>query len=821
MMITTTNYTYAWVISSSISLSWITNPSSTWTGSNAWKIVFPNNTDGVKVDASGLNTNSLTWITITWDFWLSETSSSSSWSLWYATFDTWLSNKVILVNNWNNTFTFSWIAWSNAAWEIYFTKTNSVVWDDSTKVVYDRTNNKVSWCAWSVNLWWICLNDFKLDTTPIDLTISPWTDLLKTQIANDSIKLLTFPSYPTANWASRIVIDNWNSLTLKSTYDIPFNIQNHDMRAAKDYNITIYDENWSYSTSFIKIVAWAPAINADPNKITPWATASIFTGTTNISKVANNDQAHNIDFKLRDKYGNPVITVPWIKTVKVTLKFSNNVDKDQILDLNTWDAIKYNPTWLSSSLTDKNLFTWSTSSWDYKMDIKSLAPTKAWYSETTLNNDISLNNLTVEVSAFPWYTNVWAWTNSNLFPITDTRFSTIKNNLKFTPPVYVSDLTNSSDANKSKWKILRDVPTTFTWIITFDNPTNVSNISITHKLNTTNSTWDSDSFIRFKVDASRSNWTPFSTWDTNSWTNIKNKYTWSLSSGYKYDTFTVTPKIISAWAPNFWVKYSSNVAYDMSWENILYPSYKYNPTSNNLVNNQLKVAWLVNNASTQTNSKVVIDDKTSYIWKVDKPTVIANIKKNIVKYQRVWKWTDWVLYINWVTKKLSELTLLTDTNTIIVDWWDLIIDQNINSWTLKALIALKWNIIITKNVQKIYATLVTDRSVLSWDSTRFYTPNEAQDQLFIKWSVLSYNTIWWSSSATPKCPFYVTTTCTQSEALKYDFNNFRYYINWDGTPWSRQWIPVSWISSNYDNSPMIVEYDSTLQTNPPKVFLNN
>jgi hypothetical protein len=167
----------------------------------------------------------------------------------------------------------------------------------------------------------------------------------------------------------------------------------------------------------------------------------------------------------------------------------------------------------------------------------------------------------------------------------------------------------------------------------------------------------------------------------------------------------------------------------------------------------------------------------------------------------------------------------TWVETIIVDWEDIIIWSDItkNPWTVKTIVALKksdwtkWNIWISNWVQFVWATLIADRSILSGDWSTYYTDtNSAIRQLFIKWSVISYNTIGWSSRTPVICPFYIDKTiCDLQKAMRYDFNHFRSYIN------VVSWNPVPWLNTSiawYANAPVIIEYDSDTQKNPPRII---
>lgn len=166
--------------------------------------------------------------------------------------------------------------------------------------------------------------------------------------------------------------------------------------------------------------------------------------------------------------------------------------------------------------------------------------------------------------------------------------------------------------------------------------------------------------------------------------------------------------------------------------------------------------------------------------------------------------------------------------TIIVIWHDVILDTENTIWmndgNMRWLIVLKdsdgngWNIIISDKVQQIYALVFAEGSLFSGVKTATWliVPyvsrwafNIPQNQLYIKWLLISKNTISWSRQNPPVCPV-VVGNCTQSTAEIYDLNYFRTYDPLDPT---QRAIPYSW--STLDTASVIVEYDNTILSNPP------
>ena len=833
------NNSNAATVADNILLTWNVAEDTTWAW-YGWKLVFPNNTTNwVKIITSSYsmnqaNFNEWTWdMWITWNFWLSNLSSSTDSNLGWCSFDIWnvaWASKVKLKNNWNNTFTFSGYAWCNAAWWIYFSQTNLVPWDNNTKVVYNRWTWKINGCAFSENLWWICIDNISLDTTPPDVNDASWVNFSKPFAANHT-KSLTTPEN-----IQKIEVQNRNST---ATTNYITNTFTHDFRKAKSYQFIVTDSSWNISNpSNISVVAWTPSVTLNPNNI--WVTeASTFTSTLNDEKIADNTETHNINFKLRDTYWNVIKNETGIKNVTVEIWFDNNVDTDQINNLDLWNAISYsnNPFSLVNWLV-LNSGSWYNVSWNYNIDIKSKAPTKAWYTFTSNNNDIKVSNLKVIVTALNW--NTWVWENTPAWANFTQKYNT---NFKFTPVIKVDSLTNNTNNI-----FIRDIETEFSWNIVLNKSPwsdNITNLDIQHKLDIMSWSTFMNHRISFQ-DIEKTNNTQKCIWYvkpnsnntdytyeyTNSDCNLSigNKsniikyYSWPIGDNF-LDWFKATPKIVLAALSKFDVKYSSNINYNLWNDNIKYPSLEQ-IYSNSAINNEINITWITH--KNENSFAVVEDSSINYIWKLDKTEIYTQIKKNISQYEKVWVWTYWsVKYFN-TTQSINNSSFSTWIDTIIVNGWNVIITNDILkvSWKPKIIIALKksdgtwWNIWIKNTVQFVAATLITDRSLLSWDWSNYYSDNSsAKNQLFIKWSILSYNTIGWASSATPKCPFYINTTCDLQTAKRYDLNHFRWFVNWVNTSinWSSYWIDMT--KNWYANAPMIVEYDSEIQTKTPSILL--
>jgi hypothetical protein len=177
------------------------------------------------------------------------------------------------------------------------------------------------------------------------------------------------------------------------------------------------------------------------------------------------------------------------------------------------------------------------------------------------------------------------------------------------------------------------------------------------------------------------------------------------------------------------------------------------------------------------------------------------------------RWWGWV----WPAGKKSIIIIGGD---VILDpaqvWLATTPDQ--------ALIVLKdengngGNIIITENVGRIYGFLYAEGSIYSGDKTATWAVvpyinqwvwNIPANQLYIKWVVVSKNTIGGSLQSPPTCPV-VITNCTTANSQLYDLNYLRTY---DPTDSSQKNVPYN--DPRFNNASTVIEYNQSLATNPP------
>lgn len=200
-------------------------------------------------------------------------------------------------------------------------------------VFFNKPTGTFHGFAWSENLGWINMDGLMTDITAPDITAN-----FKPFAASGSkVFTLSDPS-PVASGINlyKFEVDDWNNdaTWYISEYNTPDPKFTHDFRKAKDtyYRLRITDPFGNSSEGTVKVVANVPAdsITLPIDGFMAGGVASVYTGSFIESRVADADQTHSVNIKLRDQYGNSVKTEPGIKDVTVTIGFDNNVDKNQI-----------------------------------------------------------------------------------------------------------------------------------------------------------------------------------------------------------------------------------------------------------------------------------------------------------------------------------------------------------------------------------------------------------------------------------------------------------------------------------------------------------
>lgn len=780
------------------------------------KIVFPETGSWVWLNAKNLDEMSQTKVNGT--FWIQSLWGAIDKSLWWVTFDHGISasDTNLVQSGSTNIYILKGFAWSKAAGWIYF-------WDnlwEANKAKYNRTTGKFSWYGWNQNIGWIPMWGLTLITTAPEINlpnIFAATDMKSIQIHTPALSVIS-------------EIENHANTTKTIRTDKNFS---HNFQTAKTWNYSyeIKDNFWNKRTWDVQVVANIP-VNISPI-ISSW------------SKLADWKKEHSIELELKDTYGNPVVNIPWIKKVEVDISFHNDINKNQIDEVYffMWDSVSYNnKSWFPyiSNIVNATTAT-HTINGKYQVSFSSLTPTKTWYPWGKW--DINIKTLSYTVKAQNWHTGIWELgvDKVDIFWWTKPESSYFS----FSPAVLVESISANPE------RILRDVPVTFNGNVQKATLENIQDFKIQHILDI--STNLLMSFQDVKKQESSSDivtclW--YNTWSyIIQWWNVNCSLTLSNSSniflskswGFSSYTssFSATPKLVTIADPIFSPNYSSIISYTIDGNTVMYNSMQRN-FQNLISNQQVKIAGISNNGwyETSINSTNKILDTT--ILKSDLRTQIAKNVETLTKNTKIapnieystWTYTLWY----WWSGK----------DTLIVKWADVIIKTNIlKSWwgKLNSIVVLRengvgWNIWIDKNIQFISAIIYADWHLLSGNGTDVYTeikmPSDAQNQLFIKWTVVSNNTIWGSSKIPYLCPYRynIWLDCNEQHARKYDLNHFRHFIEWENGRWKifsgvwndriETWFDIIDMAKTwYKEAPMIIEYDNQIQLNPPKIFLSN
>jgi len=334
--------------------------------------------------------------------------------------------------------------------------------------------------------------------------------------------------------------------------------------------------------------------------------------------------------------------------------------------------------------------------------------------------------------------------------------------------------------------------------------------------------------------------------------------------------------------------------------------------------NDIKILW---NASTKWANKSILtwEKKLNVWWDIKKWKIRNDIKKKFV--QIMW----WNSFDNWCTinngsNSCSSFTIKWEKifpikwNLIFswdynINWrqtfvvyWNIYINGNLYKWSKNSLLTLvsfnddwfsrwglifsnlvnissvKWFIYINPKVTNIDAYMYAQGSLLSYNWTKIYDGSNITDtagdkniynQLYVRWWIISTNTIWWSRLAdtdpfNKRFPWFITwSSLSQNQAQAFDLIYLRRYMlvddsyywgtdskkipylpvsiasnTWDYNSnkpymWWQKKCQFAWssvncnlddnnnlknIPKNWISYPLYIEYDPLFNINPPVIF---
>jgi hypothetical protein len=222
---------------------------------------------------------------------------------------------------------------------------------------------------------------------------------------------------------------------------------------------------------------------------------------------------------------------------------------------------------------------------------------------------------------------------------------------------------------------------------------------------------------------------------------------------------------------------------------------------------------------------------------------------------------------NITTNKMS----VTWENTLIVQWWNLYITNDIYNTNKNSILTIivkrdewnrrknGWNVYIHPNVTNIDAVIIAEWSILNFNissSPQVLTKSNASSslrkQLLIYWAINTKNTLWDSTNSSIGTDHYENGLTWSGEiyslwnlrAFQPMWNsaisswNCNYVINWSNVTamntnstaetyafaWKRQcfrdWTALWTLRTTEKLAPIVIEYNPLLQSNPPRILQN-
>ena len=535
---------------------------------------------------------------------------------------------------------------------------------------------------------------------------------------------------------------------------------------------------------------------------------------------------------LKDTYWNEIIPASWIsRTIDFNFNTNHNLNTDQ--HLNVWNAVYVTEAnedshikanfqntiwlWMNWSTPFDNQGSWD---WEYAFHFKVYAPTNITYDLD--QHDFIIKNIKIDVN---W--NIWAKLNILLAGSSNVNF-----NFK---ELYTTEF---SWEQVDDW-ILEWATQTW-WIIKVLKTPLWENIDHgTWKIKLEKA-WVDNNYFNWKasiegnpyVDFVNNWWVKEFLWNLAIW---DKNFSSLFTIDYSWDTIKNIENLYVQSYINYEIDLGKEITY--MWDSIW--------GGTNDANAWLKIYWITNIDEYKQRDITVWqdDDIKNLAGEIDKARLKKDIRSNAYdSIKNVDSNSDWITYwdityydFSLKSNKILNLStydLNSTSNTIIIKWWNLYITWDSTDWSnLPWIIILKdnnWNwgkLYIDPEVSRIDAIIYTDKSILSYNvenGSSIYpcveweispdcgwTAELLQKQLYIHGSVFSENTIWGSRLEYPICPFYLgypDNICSLDEAQKYDLNYLRRWIV------SQQ--PWKW------DYPVIIEYNSKLQLNPPALFSN-
>lgn len=677
-------------------------------------------------------------------------------------------------------------------------------WSNWTLVAIDHAYNQV-WYNYAMN---------HIDQTAPVITIFKWSNLLSNSIynykSNSDPLLIDLYEWTAPWWTCEAKINyeikvNWNILKSESLnwnnniIELPWFFEESWL---KEFEIVTFDNYWNSSSKNITFNIFPWDIDISKSFIS-------YNLLESNNKYANNSDFYNYTINLRDRYDNPVY---WKRLNSINQDCSGFLDscltirtdmktylESNYFNLSAWNdaLIEYNYSWLTTNFNwELNFRIRSLSPWEFSNRFKIILNT--WddnYNSTSIQNEYFITNKNFN-SEKNWFKKLFYWqlSASNDDWLTWNHYPEI-----WTEILYKIDVKNSTSLNP----IIN--------IQNFKNYVNVIDKDNTYIQNVSNISWLNSRSPIFSASINTSAntnvlWEPWI--EISDWLGKSNLYI-NYSLGWNIILYPITNDDLPSF--NDPIKISNLSEDNFLWVEIIW----------------LLQWWWKSNFwwLQEDNISSISMSETRLQIRRNAYSQIRNMTNNLV----LW----WVKYVVWNYTMDSNPSY----ETLIVHNWNLIINDDINiSWKTLWIIVLKdnydvnndynvsWNIYVTPNVQKINAILYADWWFISSDINWIpYITNTSErtaslnKQLVLKWSLFTRNTIWWSLLAwwtyiLPGWSKLLDTNENFNKSMIYDLNYFRRWK--DNCEEESLWV------CKYKKWALVIEYDSRIQSKPPKLFSN-